>query len=78
MKKLLVQIIKFGFVGVISTIVDYGIFVFSTKIIGVNYLTANCFSFFISLLVNYILNIKYVFKSEEGTNRVHEFIIYIF
>lgn len=30
------------------------------------------------MIVNYILNIKYVFQSEEGANRVHEFIIYIF
>ena len=41
MKKLIEQIIKFGFVGFLCFFIDYGIMVFLTEIMGVDYLVSS-------------------------------------
>lgn len=73
---MLKQIVKFGFTGGISFIVDYSVLVFLTEILGLNYLVSNCLSFIISVIVNYILSIKFVFKSVNN-NKVFDFIIFV-
>lgn len=73
---MLKQIVKFGFTGGISFIVDYSVLVFLTEILGLNYLVSNCLSFIISVIVNYILSMKFVFKSVNN-NKVFDFIIFI-
>lgn len=73
---MLKQIVKFGFTGGISFIVDYSVLVFLTEILGLNYLVSNCLSFIISVIVNYILSMKFVFKSVND-NKVFDFIIFI-
>lgn len=70
------QIVKFGFTGGISFAVDYSVLVFLTEILGLNYLVSNCLSFIISVIVNYILSMKFVFKSVNN-NKVFDFIIFI-
>ena len=70
------QIVKFGFTGGISFIVDYSVLVFLTEILGLNYLVSNCLSFIISVIVNYILSMKFVFKSVNN-NKVFDFIIFV-
>lgn len=73
---MLKQIVKFGFTGGISFIVDYSVLVFLTEILGLNYLVSNCLSFIISVIVNYILSMKFVFKSVNNS-KVFDFIIFI-
>ena len=73
---MLKQIVKFGFTGGISFIVDYSVLVFLTEILGLNYLVSNCLSFIISVIVNYILSMKFVFKSVNN-NKVFDFIIFV-
>lgn len=73
---MLKQIVKFGFTGGISFIVDYSVLVFLTEILGLNYLVSNCLSFIISVIVNYILSMRFVFKSVNN-NKVFDFIIFI-
>ena len=38
MVKLIQQMIKFGFVGVLCFFIDYGIMVFLTEVFGINYM----------------------------------------
>ena len=76
MKKLLAQIIKFGLVGFLCFFIDYGIMVFLTEVAGVHYLLSSGTSFTVSVIVNYVLSLTYVFETEQK-NRVKEFIIFV-
>lgn len=76
MKKLIAQTIKFGLVGFLCFFIDYGIMVFLTEVAGVHYLLSSGISFTVSVIVNYILSLTYVFETEQG-NRVKEFVIFV-
>ncbi|ADO38801.1 GtrA family protein [Eubacterium callanderi] len=75
-KNLLLQVIKFGIVGIVSFAIDYSILYFMIEWLNINYLVSNFFSFTISLIINYYLSIKYVFYQRENKNKANEFIIY--
>lgn len=77
MKKLMTQIVKFGFVGVLSFLIDYGILIFLTEVIGIHYLISSGISFSVSVIVNYILSITYVFDSNKDNNKIKEFVIFV-
>ncbi|MFV0363305.1 MAG: GtrA family protein [Suipraeoptans sp.] len=78
MKKLITQIFKFGIVGFIAFFVDYGLMVFLKEVCGVGYLMAAGISFSVSVIVNYILSLKYVFETDKTRNKIWEFIIFLF
>ena len=77
MKKLINQIWKFGIVGVICTVIDFGILTFLRVVAGVDYLISNAVSFTVSVVANYILSMKYVFQRKKNANRVKEFIVFV-
>lgn len=76
MQKLLAQIMKFGVVGVIATVIDFGIMNLLHYGLGLNILIANTSGFIISLIFNYLASMKYVFAHKEGMSR-REFIIFV-
>ena len=51
MVKLIQQMIKFGFVGVLCFFIDYGIMVFLTEVFGINYMVSSTVSFSVSLFL---------------------------
>lgn len=83
MKKLMEQIIKFGFVGVLCFLIDFAIStgLFHLLINGTtrNVATAvgGFFGFTISVVVNYILSMKFVFERKEDMSRKKEFVIFV-
>lgn len=77
MKKLIAQMIKFGFVGVLCFFIDYGIMVFLTELFGVNYLISSTISFAVSVTVNYILSVTFVFETDEKKSKLREFVIFV-
>lgn len=77
MQKLLAQIMKFGIVGVIATVIDFGIMNLLHYGLGLNILIANTSGFIISLIFNYLASMKYVFAHKEGMSRRREFIIFV-
>ena len=77
MQKLLAQIMKFGVVGVIATVIDFGIMNLLHYGLGLNILIANTSGFIISLIFNYLASMKYVFAHKEGISRRREFIIFV-
>ncbi|MCR5209307.1 MAG: GtrA family protein [Lachnospiraceae bacterium] len=76
MKKLIAQIIKFGLVGVICFIIDFGLYN-GLNLIGVHYLISGAVGFIVSVVVNYILSFKFVFERKENLDRRAEFIIFV-
>ena len=76
-KKLIAQLMKFGVVGVIAFIIDYGLLALLTEVFGVNYLVSATISFTASVIFNYLASMRYVFTHKEGMSRRREFIIFV-
>lgn len=73
---MVLQLIKFAIVGVIAAFVDVGVLVFLKELFGVDVLIASAVSFSVSVTVNYILSMAFVFKSKKQS-KVKEFIIFV-
>lgn len=76
MGKLLAQIMKFGIVGVVATVIDFSVMNLLHYGLHLNILIANTSGFVISLVFNYLASMKYVFAHKEGMSRRREFIIF--
>ena len=86
MKKLFAQILKFGFVGIICFLIDYVIGLAVLNIIlktgGDGYfkmgsMVASATGFTVSVIINYILSFKFVFKRKEDLDRRAEFAAFV-
>ena len=77
MKKLFAQIMKFGVVGVVAFIIDYGLLALLTEVFGINYLVSATISFTASVIFNYLASMRYVFTHKEGMSRRREFVIFV-
>ena len=77
MKNLIKQIMRFGVVGVISFLVDYGILYVLTEKANIYYLLSAGISFTVSVVINYLLSMSWVFKSNKKRGKKEEFIIFI-
>ncbi|HJG62968.1 MAG TPA: GtrA family protein [Enorma massiliensis] len=77
MRKLIEQIMKFGVVGVIAFIIDFGVMVFLTEVFGIDPVISATVSFIISVIFNYAASMRYVFSHREGMSRTREFVIFV-
>ena len=77
MKKLLAQFLKFGAVGIFCFFIDYLTFKLCSSVLGIHYVIASVLGFVISVVVNYILSMKFVFESKEDMSRRKEFVIFV-
>lgn len=77
LKKLIAQFMKFGIVGVIAFVIDYGVMIFLTEVFGVPYLISTTISFVVSVIFNYFASMRFVFKRKDDMSRRREFIIFI-
>ena len=78
MKKLFNQLIKFGLVGGIAFIIDYGIMVFLTEVFKIPSLISAAVSFTVSVIFNYIASVKWVFDVDKEKNgKAKELIVFI-
>ena len=77
MGKLVAQIMKFGVVGVIATVIDFGVMNILYYGLGLDILIANTSGFVISLIFNYLASMKYVFAHKEGMSRRREFVVFV-
>lgn len=77
MKKLIEQILKFGVVGFICFLLDFGITTGLTNLFGVHYLISKFLGFVVSAVVNYILSIKFVFTQKKEMDKTKEFTVFL-
>ena len=77
MTKILTQFGKFGFVGIVCFIIDYGLMILLTEFFNVPYLISCGLSFSVSVVVNYYLSMKYVFVSRDDLSKKKEFVIFV-
>ena len=77
MKRLIEQLMKFGIVGIVAFVIDYGLMIVLAEIFGVNYLLSATISFIISVIFNYSASMRYVFTHKEGMSKRREFIIFV-
>ena len=86
MRKLINQFIKFGLVGFLSFCIDYGIglivlnivmAVASAAFFETASVIASVVGFSVSVVVNYLLSMKFVFERKEDMNRKAEFVIFV-
>ena len=75
-KELFFQIVKFGIVGVIAAITDVGVLVLLTEVFSMGVLVSSAVSFCVSVVVNYLLSMKFVFESRGG-NPAGEFLVFV-
>lgn len=84
MKKLIEQILKFGVVGAVCFLIDFAITNGVAFVCRQSFQTSASFAalmggfwgFTISVIINYILSMKYVFVRKENMDRKKEFVIF--
>lgn len=76
-RRILIQFARFLVVGLLSFSFDYGLFFVLFHFFGVQYILASTISFSLSLVLNYVLTLKFVFEAQQGRSVAKEFAIYI-
>jgi putative flippase GtrA len=64
MMSLFTQLLKFGVVGIIATVLDFLFLFLFTDVFGMYYLLSAAISFVLSTLFNYVASMRFVFKSK--------------
>lgn len=75
--KTLIQIFRYLFVGGTAFVVDYVLLFVFTEFVHLHYLVASVFSFLISLIVNYLFCIFWVFHHNSSKSRISEFLVFL-
>ena len=70
------QLLRYGFVGGVAFVADYGSLYLLTEVAHFHYLTSAAVAFVIGLTVNYLLSISWVFKKERVTKPWIEFVVF--
>ena len=71
------QIAAFGVVGIVCFLIDYATMILLTEFAGMNYLLSCGISFSVSLVANYLLSMRFVFKSKHDGGKAKEFILFV-
>lgn len=74
---LLQQIVRFACVGGGAFAIDYGILIFLTEVVGINYLISSAVSFSVSVIFNYIMSVKWVFNVTDERSQAQDFTVFI-
>jgi putative flippase GtrA len=72
----LIQLFRYGFVGGMAFLVDYGTLYVLTEFLGLHYLLSATIAFVIGLVTNYLLSIAWVFNSRKSGSRWVEFTVF--
>lgn len=62
-KEIIKQFVKFCLVGFLNTFVDFGVYLFFSRIVGLYFLYANIFAVFVAMTSSFILNKYWTFQN---------------
>lgn len=74
--KLMLQLLRFAIVGVIAAFVDVGVLIVLKEMLHIDVLLSSAISFCVSVTVNYLLSMSFVFKSKKQS-KIKEFIMFV-
>ena len=77
MRKLIEQILKFGVVGVVAFLIDYGVLMLLSQLLGMDPVLSAGISFCVSVVFNYVASMRFVFTHRDDMSRQREFVIFI-
>lgn len=77
MRRLIEQFLKFGVVGVLAFLIDYGVLMLLNVGFGVNSVVAAGISFTVSVIFNYLASMRFVFTHRDDLSKTKEFVIFI-
>lgn len=70
------QLLRYGFVGGVAFVADYGSLFVLTHYAGLHYLWSAAIAFIIGLTVNYLLSISWVFNKNRSAKPWVEFLVF--
>lgn len=73
---ILVQAARYGVVGLVAFLVDFGLLVLLTEVAGMHYLLAAVWGFLGGLITNYVLSIRWVFSNRVLGDKRAEFTVF--
>ena len=76
-EELLIQIFKFGIVGVVATLVDFVFLYLFRDLCKFPLVVANTLSFSISVIYNYFASLTFVFNVDKSKSKSRNFVIFI-
>ena len=76
-KRLSSRSLKFGVVGIIATVIDFGVLYILSQPLGLDPVFSAGISFCVSLVFNYEASMRYVFTHREDMSRSREFVIFL-
>lgn len=76
-RELCIQFCKFGLVGTLCFCIDYGLMVLLTEFTDLGYFWSSGISFVVSVVVNYILSMRFVFEGKEELSKFQELVIFV-
>lgn len=74
---LMQQILKFGLVGGLCFVIEFVALIVFREAVKLPLAWANNLAFTISVVVNYILSILFVFETDKNANKAKEFVIFV-
>lgn len=76
LQDLIKQFLKFGVVGVIAFIIDFGVMVLLKELCGLAPVFAATISFCVSVAFNYTASMRYVFERRDDLSRSREMVTF--
>lgn len=76
-EKLFLQIFKFLFVGGLAFAIDYVTLIICKEIFGLNVLLSAAIAFTVSVVINYILSVRWVFDVNKDNSSTRNFVLFI-
>ena len=77
LRALVGQFLKFGMVGALAFVIDYGVLMLLSQVVGWDPVISSVLSFVISLVFNYVASMRFVFERREDLSRRREFTIFV-